>query len=59
MQTERRAIPRIMTAATAGMVAVTVALTVFGGPLYAVCARIGETLLQPISVIQVEQEVQE
>ncbi|TFV84637.1 Na+/H+ antiporter subunit D [Microbacterium sp. dk485] len=59
IQTERRVIPRIMTAATAGMVVVTIALTVFAGPLYAVCARVGETLLQPISVVQVEQGVEE
>jgi multicomponent Na+:H+ antiporter subunit D len=54
--TERRVIPRIMTAATAGMVVVTVALTIFAGPLYEVCARIGETLLEPVSVVQLEQE---
>ncbi|MGP3533526.1 Na+/H+ antiporter subunit D [Microbacterium sp. RD1] len=58
-QTERRVIPRIMTAATSGMVVVTVALTVFAGPLYDVCVRIGETLLEPISVVQVEDGVQE
>ncbi|MFG6475673.1 Na+/H+ antiporter subunit D [Microbacterium sp. P06] len=56
VKTERRAIPRIMTAATAGMVVVTVALTIFAGPLYEVCARIGETLLDPVSVVQLEQE---
>ncbi|QEW01682.1 Na+/H+ antiporter subunit D [Microbacterium lushaniae] len=59
VQTERRVIPRIMTAATAGMVVVTLALTVFAGPLYAVCARVGATLLEPISVVQVEQGVEE
>ncbi|OJU70713.1 MAG: Na+/H+ antiporter subunit D, partial [Microbacterium sp. 70-38] len=48
VQTERRVIPRIMTATTAGMVVVTIALTVFAGPLYDVCARIGESLLQPV-----------
>lgn len=59
VQTERRAIPRIMTAATAGMVAVTVALTVFAGPLFDVCARIGETLLEPIGVVQLEEGAQQ
>jgi multicomponent Na+:H+ antiporter subunit D len=54
LMTERRSIPRVMTAATAGMVAVTVALTVFAGPLYDVCTRIGQTLLEPITVVQVE-----
>ena len=31
-----------MTASTAGMVAITVALTIFAGPLYDVCTRIGD-----------------
>lgn len=56
VQTERRAIPKIMTAATAGMVAVTVALTVFAGPLYDVCERIGAALLEPVSLVQVEAD---
>lgn len=47
---ERRRIPRIMTIATGGMVAVTLALTVFAGPLYAVCDRIGASLLQPVQL---------
>ena len=51
---EQRVIPRIMTAATTGMVAVTVALTVFAGPLYDVCMRIGDALLTPISLEQLE-----
>ena len=38
-QQERRRIPKIMTIATGGLVAVTVALTVFAGPLYALCDR--------------------
>jgi multicomponent Na+:H+ antiporter subunit D len=54
VQTERRVIPRVMTAATAGMVAVTVALTVFAGPLYDMCSRIGEGLLQPIHISQLD-----
>ena len=56
VQTERRVIPTIMTAATAGMVAVTVALTVFAGPLYDVCARIGEALLVPVTISQLNEE---
>ena len=56
VDTERRVIPKIMTAATAGMVAVTVALTVFAGPLYAVCERIGASLLEPVSLVQLESE---
>ncbi|WOF23133.1 Na+/H+ antiporter subunit D [Microbacterium betulae] len=54
VQNERRAIPRIMTTATVGMVAVTVGLTVFAGPLYEVCERIGQSLLEPISLVQLE-----
>ncbi|WES63644.1 Na+/H+ antiporter subunit D [Microbacter sp. GSS18] len=56
LMTEQRVIPRIMTAATTGMVVVTVALTVFAGPLYDICARIGGALLEPASVVQLEQE---
>ena len=56
-QQERRRIPKIMTIATGGMVAVTVALTVFAGPLYALCDRIGDALLQPVSLVQLEEEV--
>jgi multicomponent Na+:H+ antiporter subunit D len=57
VDTERRVIPKIMTSATAGMVAVTVALTVFAGPLYGVCERIGAKLLEPVSLVQLEEEV--
>lgn len=57
--TERRVIPKIMTAATAGMVGVTVALTVFAGPLYTLCERIGDALLQPVSISQLQQETDE
>jgi multicomponent Na+:H+ antiporter subunit D len=46
-----------MTVATAGMVGVTVALTVFAGPLYALCDRIGSALLEPVSLVQLEDEV--
>ena len=55
-QSSRRVIPRIMTAATAGMVAVTVALTVFAGPLYQLCTSIGDALLTPVTLVQLEQE---
>ena len=57
-QQERREIPRIMTVATGGMVAVTIALTVFAGPLYALCDRVGSALLQPVSILQVEEGVE-
>ncbi|WEG09004.1 Na+/H+ antiporter subunit D [Microbacterium horticulturae] len=56
VQTERRAIPKIMTAATAGMVAVTLALTVFAGPLYDLCARIGDGIAHPVHLSQLEEE---
>jgi len=55
-QTERRAIPKVMTAATAGMVAVTVALTVFAGPLYAICARAGDQILSVVTLTDVQEE---
>jgi len=57
VKTERRAIPSIMTMTTAGMVAVTVALTIFAGPLYDVCARIGASLLEPVSLTQLQEEI--
>jgi multicomponent Na+:H+ antiporter subunit D len=56
VETERRAIPKIMTAATAGMVAVTLALTVFAGPLYDLCARIGEGISHPVHLSQLDEE---
>ncbi|MBP2436885.1 Na+/H+ antiporter subunit D [Microbacterium amylolyticum] len=54
LQTRRRAIPRIMTSSTAGMVVIIVGLTVFAGPLYEICDRIGQELLLPISLVQLE-----
>ncbi|MGO2518752.1 MAG: Na+/H+ antiporter subunit D [Microbacterium sp.] len=54
---ERRRIPRIMTFATGGMVGVTLMLTIFAGPLYALCDRIGDSLLQPVNLVQLEDEV--
>ena len=56
-QQERRVIPRIMTVATGGMVAATLALTIFAGPIYALCTRIGEALPHPVQLVEVEQEV--
>ena len=44
---EQKEIPRLMVAATAGMVVVSVALTVFAGPLYAYASRAGENLATP------------
>ena len=58
-QETRRVIPRLMTLATGGMVAVTLALTVFAGPIYALCAQIGERLPQPVTLGEIEQEVRE
>lgn len=57
IKTERRAIPSIMTMTTAGMVAVTIGLTIFAGPLYNICARVGDALLEPVSLTQLEEEV--
>ena len=59
VQSERRVIPKIMTAATAGMVAVTIALTVFAGPLFRLCMSIGEALPYPVSLTELDQEVSE
>jgi len=42
-----RTTPRLMIAATGGMVAVSLVLTVFAGPLYAIAARAGENLEGP------------
>ena len=55
-QQERRRIPTIMTFATGGMVAVTLALTVFAGPIFGVCERIGSTLLQPVHLAMLETD---
>ncbi|MBN8204743.1 Na+/H+ antiporter subunit D [Microbacterium esteraromaticum] len=56
VQQETRAIPAIMKIATGGMVAVTLALTVFAGPLYALCDSIGTGLLQPVTLTQIDEE---
>ena len=44
---EQRETPALMIAATAGMVAVSVLLTVAAGPLYAYATRAGERLAAP------------
>jgi len=44
---EAKSSPKLMIAATAGMVALSVALTVFAGPLYALSSRAGENLNGP------------
>ncbi|SJN38087.1 Na(+) H(+) antiporter subunit D [Microbacterium esteraromaticum] len=51
-----RRIPGIMTFATGAMVAVTLSLTVFAGPLYALCDRIGSGLLLPVTLEQIDEE---
>ncbi|GAA2908028.1 multicomponent Na+:H+ antiporter subunit D [Microbacterium keratanolyticum] len=58
-ESQRRRIPVIMTVATGGMVAVTLALTIFAGPLYALCDRIGDALLQPVQLVFADEEVGE
>jgi multicomponent Na+:H+ antiporter subunit D len=57
VQTRQRVIPRVMTAATAGMVGVTLALTVFAGPIFALCDEIGASLLQPVHLVQLDDTV--
>lgn len=44
---DQRETPKLMIAATTGMVAVSVALTLFAGPLYEYATRAGEALTQP------------
>jgi multicomponent Na+:H+ antiporter subunit D len=48
----KREIPALMTGATAGMVAVSVALTIFAGPLYGYASRAGEDLAQPGELVR-------
>ncbi|GAB3138177.1 Na+/H+ antiporter subunit D [Marisediminicola antarctica] len=48
-----RTTPRLMVAATAAMVAVSLALTVFAGPLYALSTRAGENLEGPSFYIDI------
>ena len=51
-QQEQKEIPRLMIAATAGMVVVSVALTVFAGPLYAYADRAGQNMAEPGRMVQ-------
>ncbi len=53
--TERRVIPRIMTTATAGMVAATLALTLFAGPLFDLCMRAGQSIADGVTLVQIEE----
>jgi multicomponent Na+:H+ antiporter subunit D len=48
-----------MTMATAGMVVVTLALTVFAGPLLDMCLRAGETIADGVSLVQLQEQVGE
>jgi multicomponent Na+:H+ antiporter subunit D len=48
---EAKSSPVLMIAATAGMVALSVALTVFAGPLYALSSRAGENLNGPSNYV--------
>ena len=48
----KRSIPKLMTGATAGMVLVSLALTVFAGPLYGISSRAGEDLEGPSQYVQ-------
>jgi len=48
---EGKSSPTLMIAATAGMVAISVALTVFAGPLYALSSRAGENLNGPSNYV--------
>jgi multicomponent Na+:H+ antiporter subunit D len=52
MQATRR-LPRLMIGATAGMVVVSVALTVFAGPLFSLSTRAGENLEGPSSYVDI------
>ncbi len=48
---QQRETPRLMIGATSGMVAISLALTVFAGPLYAYATRAGEALTQPQQMV--------
>lgn len=51
-QQKQKEIPRLMVGATAGMVVVSVALTIFAGPLYAYSWRAGQDLAEPSTLVQ-------
>ncbi|RGE22559.1 Na+/H+ antiporter subunit D [Leucobacter sp. wl10] len=48
---EQKEIPRLMIAATSGMVVVSIALTVFAGPLYAYADRAGDDMAAPGAMV--------
>lgn len=48
---DRKHIPKLMVAATTGMVGVSLALTVFAGPLYGYATRAGETMANPSKLV--------
>ena len=56
---EQRQIPGLMVGATAGMVAVSVVLTLFAGPLYAYSERAGEMLTEPAQIVKLVLEPDE
>ncbi|WP_449277152.1 Na+/H+ antiporter subunit D [Leucobacter sp. GX24907] len=49
---EQKEIPRLMLSATGGMVVVSIALTVFAGPLYAYATRAGDDLAKPGRLVE-------
>ncbi len=51
-QQEQKEIPKLMIAATAGMVVVSVGLTIFAGPLYAYADRAGENMAEPGRMVE-------
>ncbi len=50
---QKRRIPALMTAATAGMVVASLALTVFAGPLFGISSRAGENLEGPSTYVDI------
>jgi multicomponent Na+:H+ antiporter subunit D len=48
---ERIPVPRMMTGATIALVGLTLAIALFGGPLYEMCLRAAEGMLQPTEYI--------
>jgi|AutmiccommunBRH9_1029481.scaffolds.fasta_scaffold00237_29 multicomponent Na+:H+ antiporter subunit D len=56
---EQRQIPTLMVGATAGMVTVSVVLTLFAGPLFAYSERAGEMLTEPAQIARLVLEPDE
>jgi multicomponent Na+:H+ antiporter subunit D len=50
---QTRTIPKLMVTATAGMVVLSVALTVFAGPLFSLSSRAGENLEGPSTYVDI------